>query len=282
MHPKRLLARAGAGDALYQSGLSLNASLDCRQVLDTALALALDFSPAALSGRIYLLDGGALVFGGGRWAGNGAEHAGVAPPPDETAYQAARQAQVVVKNRSGSAGVAAAWPLRVDHGVVGVMALYYPRPAGPDIERVRLMQLLADQAGLAIQNARRFEMVSRQAFTDALTGLPNRRAFDDRLESETRRSSRYQHPFTLMMLDLDGFKGVNDVHGHPAGDEVLQQVAARLRQSLRDTDFFARYGGDEFAVILPETDRETATNMAGRLKEVLETCTFTLTGNSLS
>ncbi len=120
--------------------------------------------------------------------------------------------------------------------------------------------------------------MSQQAYTDALTGLPNRRALDWRLEEETRRSSRYHHCFTLAMLDVNNFKEINDFHGHPAGDLVLQHVIGCLRSNLRETDFFARYGGDEFAIILPETDFPLAQSLMQRLVTVAQDCPVDLPG----
>jgi diguanylate cyclase (GGDEF)-like protein len=128
-----------------------------------------------------------------------------------------------------------------------------------------------------VDTNRRIHELSRQAYTDALTGLPNRRALDERLEEEIRRSSRYRHSFTLIMIDLNSFKAINDSLGHPAGDQALQRMADCLRRTLRDTDFVARYGGDEFAVILPETTLEAAEAIALRLSEDADRCSLELT-----
>lgn len=108
------------------------------------------------------------------------------------------------------------------------------------------------------------------ARTDLLTGLVNRMAFLERLEGEIARASRYGRPLSIAYLDLDGFKGVNDQHGHAAGDEVLRIVAGVLRTSLRTEDVPARLGGDEFAVILPETAPDTATHVVERLRAQVE------------
>ena len=111
--------------------------------------------------------------------------------------------------------------------------------------------------------------LQRLAVTDALTGLLNRRAFFERLGAELRRSARYERPLTLLMLDLDHFKRVNDEHGHPAGDRVLTQSAAVVGASLRASDIVARYGGEEFVVMLPETTRAEAEVVAEKLRAAM-------------
>jgi diguanylate cyclase (GGDEF)-like protein len=108
--------------------------------------------------------------------------------------------------------------------------------------------------------------LERLAVTDALTGLFNRRAFFERLGAELRRSARYERPLTLLMLDLDHFKRVNDTHGHPAGDRVLTQSAAAVASSLRASDIVARYGGEELVVLLPETTCAEAEVVAEKLR----------------
>ncbi len=108
--------------------------------------------------------------------------------------------------------------------------------------------------------------LKRLAATDPLTGLPNRRAFDEVLEREWRRARRSGVPLALIMVDLDHFKHYNDFYGHPAGDECLKTVAGLLRSNARrPVDFVARYGGEEFIVLLPDTDAEGASHVAERL-----------------
>jgi two-component system, cell cycle response regulator len=107
--------------------------------------------------------------------------------------------------------------------------------------------------------------LAEQAITDELTGLKNRRAFDERLNEEFRRAQRYSDPVSLIMIDLDHFKTVNDRFGHPHGDLVLRGAADQLRASTRDPDICARYGGEEFAVILPKTHLQGALAVAERI-----------------
>lgn len=112
--------------------------------------------------------------------------------------------------------------------------------------------------------------LERLSLTDALTGLANRRSLEATLGNEMRRAIRYHHPLSLLLLDLDHFKRVNDTYGHPVGDHVLRTVATILKTSLRETDTVARMGGEEFAVILPETRCEDAVRVAERLRSAVE------------
>ena len=112
-------------------------------------------------------------------------------------------------------------------------------------------------------------LLEEMASTDGLTGVPNYRFFIEKLEEEVRRSRRYKTPFSLIILDLDNFKEINDSHGHRHGDFVLQEVASRLQHGLRETDILARYGGDEFAFLLTQTDIDGGRSVAEQVLERL-------------
>ena len=120
------------------------------------------------------------------------------------------------------------------------------------------MSLLANQLGIAIENARLFEEIKRLATTDSLTGVWNRRYLEESLHKEKERSERFGHPFSLLILDVDNLKFLNDTYGHLFGDEVIKTIARTIKSSCRKIDIIGRYGGDEFAVILPETNKEGA------------------------
>jgi diguanylate cyclase (GGDEF)-like protein len=126
------------------------------------------------------------------------------------------------------------------------------------------------------------EALERQALRDALTGLLNRRAFMDLAEQEVLRARRHHQSLTLLMLDLDHFKRVNDVHGHHAGDKVLQEFAALCRQTIRRSDSVARLGGEEFAILLPQTAPSGASLVAERLQAAIRRARVTCEGTTLS
>ncbi|MEO6447347.1 MAG: sensor domain-containing diguanylate cyclase [Gemmatimonadaceae bacterium] len=138
--------------------------------------------------------------------------------------------------------------------------------------------LQANQESLIEANTR----LAALATIDALTGLKNRRAFEERLMEEVARLRRNDAPVSLLMIDIDHFKAFNDTFGHPRGDEVLRTVARLLSRSIRDTDLAARYGGEEFAIILPQTDREGALQMGERLRAAIELATWTERGITIS
>jgi two-component system cell cycle response regulator len=129
---------------------------------------------------------------------------------------------------------------------------------------------LAQQAVIALDNARLHGIVERQALMDGLTGLANRRQCEEALTSELARAERLGGPVTVVLADLDWFKGVNDRFGHPAGDAVLREFARVLRETVREIDTAGRWGGEEFFVLLPGTTAEGGTRLAERLRQTLE------------
>jgi diguanylate cyclase (GGDEF)-like protein len=147
--------------------------------------------------------------------------------------------------------------------------LLYPPRRGFRKETRTLAEWLASQAGIALENARLHERVQRQATTDELTGLVNRRRFLEALETELERAKFFETPLSLVLADLDDFKRVNDAHGHLAGDDALRTFGELLEAHLRKVDVAGRLGGEEFAVLLPETDLEEATLVADRMRGAL-------------
>jgi len=149
--------------------------------------------------------------------------------------------------------------------------ILYLTPKGNDFsdEARELAHWLGSQASVALENARLHRLVERQANTDGLTELPNRRHFEEALEGEISRAERFGGSLALILADLDDFKQVNDRYGHQAGDDVLQTFADILRATVREIDLPARYGGEEFAVLLPQTDLEGAQRLAERLCKAL-------------
>jgi diguanylate cyclase (GGDEF)-like protein len=157
-------------------------------------------------------------------------------------------------------------PLVHQDETIGALKVYSPEPHHFDVGDVESLELLSELIAAQLSHAGRYEIESHDSRHDELTALPNRRAFQERLAVEVARSSRYEHPFSLCLLDLDGFKDVNDRLGHPAGDEVLRSVARILDES-RVTDDCFRIGGDEFAIVMPETTAKEASVAAARIAQ---------------
>jgi diguanylate cyclase (GGDEF)-like protein len=155
-------------------------------------------------------------------------------------------------------------PLSHRGEAVGVLKVYAPEPHHFDAGDVETLELLSELIAAHLSHASLYEAESQESRQDALTGLSNRRAFEERLPVELARASRHRRPLSLCLLDLDGFKGVNDRLGHPAGDEVLRAVARVLDESRVADDCF-RIGGDEFLILMPQTDRDEAVRAAERI-----------------
>jgi diguanylate cyclase (GGDEF)-like protein len=160
-------------------------------------------------------------------------------------------------------------PLGPDGGE-NTMLLLAPEGADFGDQSRELALWLGSQAAVALENVRLHRLVERQASTDGLTDLANRRHFEEALAGEISRAERFGGTLALVLADLDDFKQVNDRYGHQAGDDVLRAFADVLRDTVRDIDLAARYGGEEFAVLLPQTDLEGAERLAERLREAME------------
>jgi diguanylate cyclase (GGDEF)-like protein len=141
-------------------------------------------------------------------------------------------------------------------------------------EEFELAKRFGDAAALALDNAQVRAALELQAQTDSLTGLYNHRYFHDRLRSELNRASRTHDSIAVLMLDLDDFKRVNDTLGHPAGDRVLREFAMLVSGGARGTDLATRYGGEEFAIVLPHTDRDDAHRVAERIRAAVADFSF--------
>ncbi|MDH4270085.1 MAG: sensor domain-containing diguanylate cyclase, partial [Dehalococcoidia bacterium] len=158
-------------------------------------------------------------------------------------------------------------PLSVTDRVIGTLILANRAPNAYSRSQIRLLEKVALQIAGPIENAQLYARAEQKSRIDELTGLFNRRHFEERLKEEVARHSRYGDAFSVFMLDLDNFKTYNDVYGHPAGDSLLSQIGSIIKSSVRDADQAFRYGGDEFVVILPETARDDAYVVADRVRE---------------
>ncbi len=267
-------------EALRRISLNLTARLELSEVLQTVAAEAMRLVKDARDVHIYLYEQGKLTFGATLDSQGNKNASPIEPRPQGLSYQVISSQEIMViedmrnhplfahtpKEREGSI---IGLPLITGSQVVGVMNLARPSIGGFSQAEISLLRLLADQAAIAISNARLHEAISKQAYTDILTGLPNRRALDERLEEEVKRATRSGRPLAVVMMDLDGFKFINDTFGHAIGDEVLQKAFGNLKEHIRASDFLARYGGDEITLILPDTTLEQARVVVSKLQRRL-------------
>ena len=222
--------RARGREALARFGEALAATHDAKQLLRIVAAAAAE-ATSARGSRIVSADG-----------------------------------VVVVSGDADAQGERLSLPLTAGREQFGTLELV--GDSFGDEQRLNATSLVA-QAVVALENARLHRMVERQALVDGLTGLANRRASADALQAEVARAERLETPLSVVLSDLDGFKEVNDVHGHAVGDEVLKGFAAVLRDTLRESDLAGRWGGEEFLLLLPGADEEGAARFAERVRAAL-------------
>src|SRR4051812_5777885 len=162
-------------------------------------------------------------------------------------------------------------PLTAEGRATGSLVLEHSLRSGSRVERrvVTAVERFGSYAALALRNAVLLEQVQRMAATDGLTAIANRRTFESTLEREIARAQRHAEPVSLVMVDIDHFKALNDSHGHQAGDDVLRNVAAALACECREFDLAARYGGEEFAIVLPGCSAEESLVIAERFRRVV-------------
>jgi len=157
-------------------------------------------------------------------------------------------------------------PLIVHHEVIGLLALDSSTPNSFTRKHERMAAALGDQVAVALFNARLYERMKRLAMTDSLTGVATRRSFFEAAQRILEETVRAGGTLSVLMADLDHFKSINDQHGHQVGDDAIRQAAEAARELLRRTDVIGRYGGEEFAVILPDTEADAALVIAERLR----------------
>ena len=265
-------------DALKKLSINLTSSLDLPDVLDAVVSEAMRLIKNTRDVHIFLYKNYRLSFGAALDAEGARNKPWSKPRSNGLTYTVARRGEIIIvenihthhlfetapKDWSGSIiGI----PLKVGDVVLGVMNLSRSILGGFSASELRLLSLLADQASVAISNASLHLMISRQAYSDTLTGLPNRRALDERLEEEVQLARRNNYSFAVIMMDLDGFKDVNDTYGHSVGDDILRLVFNQMSRGVRNTDFLARYGGDELTLILTQSDMSSAQIVAEKIVE---------------
>jgi diguanylate cyclase (GGDEF)-like protein len=190
--------------------------------------------------------------------------------PERQQARAIEHSYVYGEKAAGAVHGALGVPLLGRNGRIGWLGIFSRDPGvrfGDD--DVRRLEELAERVAPAIENARRFREARQLADLDSLTGLHNRRYFYETLGREVDRAQRYQRRLSLVIVDVDGFKEINDRIGHLAGDAVLAEIADRIRQVVRSADIPCRVGGDEFAVIVPEVEVGQARQLVGRIQRAV-------------
>ncbi len=174
------------------------------------------------------------------------------------------------KGRWVSSGSLLSMPMVLQGQLIGVLNIHHQQPDAFSPIAQQMAQAIADQAAISIENSRLYEKTRALSATDDLTGLANRRQFQDFLQREWTQARRYQDNFSLLMIDIDNFKAYNDIHGHLKGDIVLKKVAALLLQNTRGIDLVARFDGEEFVLLLPKANREGSLAVANKLCRCIE------------
>ncbi len=274
-------------DILKKLSINLTSSLDLPDVLDALVSEALQLIPNAQDVHIFLYKSGKLSFGAALDDQGNKNTTWSKPRANGLTYTVAKSGEMIIvedmQNHHLYINAPKDWkgsiigiPLKIGESVVGVLNMARSKVGGFSSTELRLLGLLADQAAVAISNANLHQMISRQAYSDTLTGLPNRRALDERLEEEVLSARRNNYSFAVVMMDLDGFKDVNDTYGHSTGDDVLRLVFSQMARGVRNTDFLARYGGDELTLILTQSDMSSARIVSEKIVDGMKKLKFIL------
>jgi diguanylate cyclase (GGDEF)-like protein len=260
------LERARLQETVRRVGESLGKGLDRDALLGIVVQTAVD-GVGAECGRVVMRHGANGTLSEAARAGDVSSYMAAVQAAEAAALDAGEAAETQISGAN-----ALARPLQApepEDGVLGVISI--ARPGRPFSERQReLFAYLTNQAAISIENVDLHETIQRQAVTDELTGLFNHRRFQEVMTAEVERTRRFGQELGLIMLDIDNFKRVNDTYGHLQGDLVLREVARVLRESSREIDEPARYGGEEMAVALPQTGIQGAFDFAERVRRRIE------------
>ena len=274
-------------DTLKKLSINLTSSLELPDVLDAVVTEAMRLVTNTRDVYIFLYKDQKLSFGAALDADGTRNKIWSKPRSNGLTYTVARTGETIIVEKVREhplfqnlpeiwSGSIIGIPLKVGDTVVGVMNLSRLKAGKFSPSELRLLGLLADQAAVAISNASLHQLISHQAYSDTLTGLPNRRALDERLEEEVMTARRGNYSFAVIMMDLDGFKAVNDTFGHSTGDDLLRNVFGQMSRGVRNTDFLARYGGDELTLILSQSDLSSAQIVSEKIIDGLKHIKYTL------
>jgi diguanylate cyclase (GGDEF)-like protein len=282
-------------ETLREAGLTLSSKLDFKQISALILELMKRVIPYDI-GAFLTVEGADLKLAAIKRPADARNLVGETYPVagSRLCNMAVQRKQPLISEITGPDDILL--PLRLDKGVhsflgvpvvfrdraTGLIALYNSAAAVFTEEDARVAELFSSQVAIALDNSRKVEQMEKQAITDELTGLDNRRAFFLTGEREIGRARRYRRPLALIFFDIDDFKKVNDTHGHLVGDQVLQVLTKLVTKTTRGTDIVCRYGGEEFIVLMPEANREEGLAMAERLRQEISRMTVVTTAGTLS
>src|SRR5258706_219051 len=277
-------------DALKRISLNLTSSLVLQTVLDSVVSEAMRLVRNARTVHIFLYIDDKLEFGAAL-NDDGSRTKPVAMPRSAgLTYTVVETGETIIIEDIAKhplykdfprdwPGSIIGIPLKFNNAIVGVMNLSRSNVGEFTRAELRLLGLLADQAAVAISNASTHQQVTEEANTDLVTGLPNRRALDERLQEEIRYAKQMSSQLTVVMMDLDGFKTVNDTFGHAVGDELLHAAFNYLARNMRSSDFLARYGGDELTLIVKDSGLDAAKTVTQKIIELISNYAFKIPGN---
>jgi diguanylate cyclase (GGDEF)-like protein len=271
--------QAQEAEALRMAGAIVASTLEIEKAVQLVLDQALQVVPYDTAAVLLLREDALEVVGGNGWEDIDAVKGLRIPVPGENPHSRALErgnplvvgdvAQDYPQYSNISGTEIRGWlgvPLVVHGDTIGLLAMDSTQPGFFTPKHVRLSTALGDNVAVALYNARLFEQTKALAMTDSLTGVATRRSFFFQAERALERALRSKNPVSVLMADLDHFKDINDRHGHKTGDEMIRQVAESAREVLRRSEIIGRYGGEEFAVILPETDAADALIIAERIR----------------
>jgi diguanylate cyclase (GGDEF)-like protein len=273
-HSQRALkSRLGKPDTQLALTRAAHATLDPEKIGELVLGQAFEWLEATSSAVLALGHDGQVILVAGRGLGGGLS--AVATEVASWVFRTGREFATADLRRDtrveGSCGAAVAIPLRGRSKTVGALVVLERAASAAEPRMVagvaELMITALEGPAVALDNALTLQRVEALTVTDDLTQLYNSRYLNQVLRREAKRASRSGRPLSLLFIDLDGFKGVNDTHGHLAGSAALVEAADVIRRSARETDVVARFGGDEFALILPDTGSEGAAAVGERVRE---------------
>ena len=173
-------------------------------------------------------------------------------------------------------------PIIADKELLGAVTIYAKDLESYGEEHIRLLETISRIAADAIGKSLQHDEARTHALTDPMTGLPNARSLQLQFEKEVGRASRSGANFQLLMLDLDGFKAVNDSFGHKVGDRMLMEIGQVILNQLRDYDFLARYGGDEFIALIPEAGSANVTDLCDRIEKAVSSFSLTFENDTFA